>query len=101
MSRLTAARQDVTALALSTASVDVATALEVLEHLERPHLAAAELVRVARRFVVVSVPSRPDDNPQHIQLFDTGSLASLFLEAGARRVSCEYVLNHLIAVVRL
>ena len=46
-------------LPLPDKSVDVATAFEVLEHLEDPGLALAEMRRVARRSVVVTVPYEP------------------------------------------
>ena len=99
ISRLSSARMDVTRLALADGSFDVVTVLEVLEHLPNPHDAAREVLRVARRAVVASVPSKEDDNPEHIQLFDKDSLEALFLDAGARRVSIRYVLNHILAVV--
>jgi len=99
--RLSVVHGDVCALPLPDDAVDVATALEVLEHLQEPSRAAAELVRVARRFVVASVPSGPDDNPQHIQLFSPASLRALLLEAGATRVQIEHVPGHMIAVARV
>jgi hypothetical protein len=97
VARLTAARMDVTRLGLADDCVDGVTVLEVLGHLQRPALAVREALRVARRFVVASVPSKEDDNPEHIHLFDRDSLRALFLGAGARRVSVEFVLNHIVA----
>jgi hypothetical protein len=96
--RLTALQGDATRLPLPDAAVDGVTILEVLEHLRRPARAAAEAVRVARSFVVASVPSRPDDNPEHIHLFGRDDLEGLFRDAGARRVRCEAVLNHFVAL---
>jgi ubiquinone/menaquinone biosynthesis C-methylase UbiE len=92
---------DVHHLEMANHSVDVVTFLEVLEHLERPAVALAEALRVARRFVVLSVPSKEDDNPEHLHLFTRGSLEKLLLAAGAARVSFDGVLNHLIAIVRV
>lgn len=99
--RLAGLALDVTALDLPSDAFDVVTILEVLEHLERPELAAREVLRVARRFVVASVPSKEDDNPEHIQLFTGASLTTMFLEAGASRVEIDYVPGHIIAVVAL
>ena len=99
--RLTAARMDATRLALAGKCVDVVTFLEVLEHIPDAPRALAEAVRVARRFVVVSVPSKEDDNPEHIHLFDRPGLETLFRKAGAPRVRFDAVLNHLIAIATL
>jgi SAM-dependent methyltransferase len=99
--RLSAAVMDVHRLALADRSVDGVTFLEVLEHLEQPGRALAEAVRVARRFVVVSVPSHEDDNPEHIHLFTRRALTELFAVAGVERLSFDGVLNHLIAVARV
>ncbi len=98
---LLALQMDAGRIELDDDSVDVVTALEVLEHLSAPQLAAAEAVRVARRFVLASVPSKEDDNPEHIQLFTRDSFEALWLEAGARSVKIDYVLNHIIAVAKV
>jgi ubiquinone/menaquinone biosynthesis C-methylase UbiE len=92
---------DATAICLADDCVDVVTALEVLEHLPRPALAASEAFRIARKFVVSSVPSNEDDNPEHIQLFSRESFVALWMEAGARGVNIQYMLNHMIAVVKV
>jgi 2-polyprenyl-3-methyl-5-hydroxy-6-metoxy-1,4-benzoquinol methylase len=101
VARLQPALMDVTRLALADRGVDVVTFLEVLEHLTQPARALAEAVRVARRFVIVSVPSRPDYNPEHIHLFDRDTLAEMLRTAGAKRVSIESVRDHLIAAARV
>jgi ubiquinone/menaquinone biosynthesis C-methylase UbiE len=96
--RLTVLAGDVCRLPLADRSVDGVAILEVLEHLTEPARAVAEAVRVARRFLVVSVPSKEDDNPEHIHLFTNESLHALFRAAGARRVRFESVLNHRLAL---
>ena len=101
INRLSAAVMDVHRLALADDCVDVVTFLEVLEHLPRPQRALAEAVRVARRFVVVSVPSHEDDNPEHIHLFSRSSLTELFESVDVTRLSFDAVLNHLIVVARV
>jgi ubiquinone/menaquinone biosynthesis C-methylase UbiE len=101
ITRLRPAIGDVCRLEMPDRSVDGVTMLEVLEHLTEPARAVAEIVRVARRFVIVSVPSQPDDNPEHIQLFNGRSLAALFTAAGVRRFSHTYVLNHIVGIATL
>jgi precorrin-6B methylase 2 len=99
--RLSVMRGDASRLPLADRSFDGATVLEVLEHQEDPLPPAREAVRLARRFVVASVPSKPDDNPEHVQLFTGETLKALLIEAGATRVSIDYVLGHIIAVARV
>lgn len=99
--RLNASVMDATAMTFADDSFDGVTMLEVLEHLEKPALAVAHAVRVARRFVVASVPSKPDDNPEHVQLFTGETLSALFRQANVSRVSVSYVLNHVVALAVL
>jgi SAM-dependent methyltransferase len=99
--RLMAVRMDAARLALADDSVDVVTILEVLEHLSDPAQAASEAVRIARQFVIASVPLHEDCNPEHLHLFSRGALERLLLTGGARRVNFEYVLNHTIVVATL
>lgn len=99
--RLSASVEDATRMSFADDAFDGITMLEVLEHMPEPGRAVAEAVRVARGFVAVSVPSKPDDNPEHIHLFDEQSLTDLFRDAGVERLSTDYVLNHIIALAVL
>jgi ubiquinone/menaquinone biosynthesis C-methylase UbiE len=96
-----ALQADATALDFADGSFDVVTMLEVLEHIPATARALAEVRRVARRALVLSVPSKPDDNPEHIHLFDQASLIGQLREAGAVRVNVSYVHNHMIVVASL
>ncbi len=96
--RLTAKRMNAAHLDFPDDAFDGVTLLEVLEHVPRPEALAAEAVRVAHRFVIASVPSKEDDNPAHIHLFNRHSLGELFTAAGARRLKFEQVLNHIIVL---
>lgn len=98
---LTPARGDITALAFDDASFDVVTLLEVLEHVPDTVRALAEVCRVARRFIVLSVPSQPDENPEHIHLFSAALLEPLLRTAGAARVTFDYTPGHIIAVAKV
>lgn len=80
---------------------DVVSALEVLEHCPRPRHAIKEICRVGERFAIISVPSKPDDNPEHLHLFDERKLRELFSDCGIRNVQFTYVPGHIIAIANL
>jgi hypothetical protein len=80
---------------------DGATVLEVLEHVEDPRAVVEAVVRCVERFLIVSVPSDPDDNPEHVRLFDTDSLTGLLTEGGAKRVQLDRVRGHHLALAWL
>ncbi len=94
--RIDARRDDAQQLALPSDHACGTTILEVLEHVDDPARAAAEALRVARRFVIASVPSRPDENPEHVRLFTRETLGALF--GSARRVTIEEVPGHYVAL---
>lgn len=67
-------------------SFDVVTLLEVLEHIPDYATAVQAAVRLAKRHIVVSVPSKPDNNPAHIHLLTRDILNETFLQAGVKRL---------------
>jgi 2-polyprenyl-3-methyl-5-hydroxy-6-metoxy-1,4-benzoquinol methylase len=101
VARLTACCMDAESLSVDDRAFDVVTSLEVLEHMPHPERAIAHAVRAARRFVVVTVPSKEDDNPEHIHLFDAEALRSLFAGAGVATVQFDYVRGHILAIASL
>lgn len=82
-------------------SFDVVTMLEVLEHIPDTEKAVRNAVRLARNYVIVSVPSKPDDNPEHIHLFSNDDLKNHFLAAGCRKVKFMSVTNHRVMIAYL
>lgn len=77
---------DVTAVPLANGCADTVFAVHLLEHLPEPAgaVALAEMVRLARRRVVVAVPFEDEPNPTwgHVRCFDTGALAELGAATG-------------------
>lgn len=99
--QIRAYEMDACRMAFADRSFDVVTALEVVEHVREPQRAISEICRMAARSAILSVPSRPDDNPEHIHLFSEKRLAGLLQEGGAARVTFAYVPNHLIGIARV
>ncbi len=95
MDRLTALKADICLWNAPDASFDVVTMLEVLEHIPDAAAAVRSALRLARRYVVLTVPSRPDNNPEHIHLFTKDSLSALFHAAGPVSLRFDGVPGHL------
>jgi 2-polyprenyl-3-methyl-5-hydroxy-6-metoxy-1,4-benzoquinol methylase len=82
-------------------SFDVVTMLEVMEHIPETSSVVRNAVRLARNYIIVSVPSKPDDNPEHIHLFSNEDLQTLFLQNGCVDVKFMSVTNHRVMVAKL
>lgn len=80
-------------------SFDVVTMLEVLEHIPEVEKAITNAVRIAQKYVVVSVPSKPDNNPEHIHLLTKDKLTTMFTAAGAKKLHFDGVNGHLFMTV--
>ena len=100
-STLKVEQQEVGQLNFENNQFDVVTVLEVLEHIPALEKAIQDIYRVSNRYVIISVPSKEDDNPEHIHLLDESRLRSFFLNVGAKKVKFDAVRNHLIGIVRI
>ncbi|HOS44655.1 MAG TPA: class I SAM-dependent methyltransferase, partial [Armatimonadota bacterium] len=98
---LAAYRMDAGALAFPARQFDAVTVLEVLEHIPDWEAACAECVRVAARALLLSVPARPDNNPDHRHLLTEDRLTACLRRLGARRVEAVRVPDHLLLMARL
>lgn len=96
--RLTPRLEDLCTTTLPENAADVVTLLEVLEHIPHVQSAVTQAVRLARQFVVVTVPSKPDNNPEHIHLLTKDRLTELFHAAGCTRLRFSGVNGHLVLV---
>lgn len=97
-SQLTAYNKNICDQPFPEDSFDVVTLLEVLEHIPEVEKAIAAAVRMAKQYVVVTVPSKPDDNPEHIHLLTKDILEKLFAEAGCTKLHFSGVNGHLFLV---
>lgn len=92
---------DITAMPLPEKSRDVVTLLEVLEHIPQVEKAIEAAVMIARKHVVVTVPSKPDNNPEHIHLLTKDKLTAMFAAAGCTRLRFDGVNGHLFMVATI
>lgn len=100
-SQLTAMQEDLCDQPFPEDSFDVVTLLEVLEHIPAVDKAIAAAVKMAKQYVVVTVPSKPDDNPEHIHLLTKDILTDLFQRAGCDKLHFGGVEGHLFLVAAL
>lgn len=98
---LTVVNESICDTSLPEKSFDVVTMLEVLEHIYDVESAIKNAVRLARHFVVVTVPSKEDDNPEHIHLLTKDMLTKYFNACGVTKLSFDGVPGHLFMIGRL
>ncbi len=101
ITNLNAVKGDICSSGFKDKSFDVVTLLEVLEHIENVDMAINEAVRLARKFIVVTVPSKEDNNPEHIHLLTKEKLTLLFNQAGVTNLSFDGVNGHLVLIATI
>ena len=101
INNLTVYKQDICNLTAIQKSVDVVTMLEVLEHIPNVKKAIENAVKIAKQYVVVTVPSKEDDNPEHIHLLTKNLLTQYFNDAGVKKLSFDGVNGHLFMVAKI
>jgi ubiquinone/menaquinone biosynthesis C-methylase UbiE len=101
VSTLDVAKSDVCIQPFANNSFDVVTMLEVLEHIPDVEAAIRSAVKMARSYVVVTVPSKEDDNPEHIHLLTKDKLTEYFSKAGVTKLSFDGVPGHLFMIAKV
>ena len=101
VSRLSVDMKDICSMPYPEKSFDVVTMLEVLEHIPNVEAAIFSAVRLAKEYVVITVPSKEDDNPEHIHLLTKERLTDMFMRAGAKKLVFDSVPCHLFMVAKL
>lgn len=98
---LTALKMDVKCLEFEDKFFEITTALEVLEHIEDYKSAIKEIIRVTTKYIIISVPSNKDNNPEHINFFSNLEMKEIFSEFGLKKIKNLNVANHSIFIVSL
>ncbi len=98
---LSVTKADVCTQPFADKSFDVVTMLEVLEHIPEVETAIRSAVKMARSYVVVTVPSKEDDNPEHIHLLTKNKLTEYFEKAGVTKLSFDGVPGHLFMIAKV
>jgi 2-polyprenyl-3-methyl-5-hydroxy-6-metoxy-1,4-benzoquinol methylase len=92
---------DICSVDFADNSFDVVTMLEVLEHIPNVFDAIKNACRIAKDFIVVTVPSKEDDNPEHIHLLTKEKLTKMFNDCGVTNLKFGGVNGHLFLVARM
>jgi SAM-dependent methyltransferase len=99
--RLAVRHADAAHLPFEDGAFDVVSLLEVLEHIPTPAPALAEALRVAQRALLISTPSKPDENPKHLHLFTEVDLRGMLAGLGVKQVKVHQVPGHWVVVASL
>lgn len=86
---------------LEDKSVDIVIASEIFEHIQDYQKAIDEAFRIARKYIIVTVPNHPDDNPEHINYFTKEDLEKLFNRPEKDVISCKITSGRIYNLVKI
>ena len=84
----------------SSESYDCVTLLEVLEHIPDVKSAIKNAINLSKKYIVVTVPSKEDDNPEHIHFLTKVVLTKYFNDFGVTNLKFSGVNGHLFLIAR-
>jgi len=100
-------RGDITKASFSSDCFDIVLASEVLEHIPNVIQAMTEIIRVSSKYIIATVPSKPDKNPDHVHYFSQSLFEDLVLKAATlkgkrvERLTFDYVRNSMVILIKL
>ena len=100
ITNLNVLKEDICTFDIEDNSFEVVTLLEVLEHIPNVEQAVKNASRIASKYVIVTVPSKEDDNPEHIHLLTKDKLTKLFNDAGITNLKFGGVNGHLFMIAK-
>ena len=101
VNNLKALKADITNYSCPDDSYEVVTLLEVLEHIPNVFDAIKNACRIAKNFIVVTVPNKEDDNPEHIHLLTKEKLTNMFNSCGVYNLKFSGVNGHLFMIAKV
>lgn len=90
---------DITKYDAPDSSFDAVTFLETLEHIPEPEKALLNAVRLAGRVLILSVPSKEDNNPEHLHLLREDFFRTTLSNESDISITFDYVPGHMIIVI--
>ncbi len=95
---LTCKKLDITLYDYETELYDCVTMLEVLEHIPNVEVAIKNAIKLTKKYIVITVPAKKDDNPEHIHLLTKEKLSKIFNENGINNLKFTLLKDHLLLI---
>lgn len=100
--RICAFCEDITESNFFSGTYDVVVASEVIEHIPDAQKAISEMLRISKEYFIATVPSKLDNNPDHIHYFTSDSFKTLINNSGfdVGKIDISYIQNSMVIFVR-